>query len=424
MHGHDHDFDKIIKRLTIDDSPQGDHKDKLRWEMLRTFNASKEGTRSDGSARIGRTIMQSRIMKYAVAAVIAIAAIWAFNAFDSTGSVTWAEVVSHLEKIETFSFQHHLTITDADKEVKIESTVYASTEHGWRLEQDVAGKLQVSKYISPAEKAVIEVIPKMKKYTRGHLSDAQIEEFQRLSDPREMVKKFMSLKYRELGPETINGMAVEGIEINDPKLGAGTFEECQGRLWVSVATNLPVRVEFDGYASNRETRTQVVADAFTWKAGLAAHQFEAKIPEDYSLLADVSISDNDEEVLVKGLRDFSEVTGAYPSQLAIMTASKEVRAGLIAQREAQGVPRDAPPTRAEIEKGVTIQASCLFYARLVKEELDAAYYGDKVTPQDSKKVLMRWKISDEQYRVILGDLSMRDVNHEELVQLEGQPLEQ
>jgi hypothetical protein len=49
MGRHNLDFDKIVKQLNIDDGPKGDHKDKLRWEMLRQFNASKESTSTGGS---------------------------------------------------------------------------------------------------------------------------------------------------------------------------------------------------------------------------------------------------------------------------------------------------------------------------------------------------------------------------------------
>jgi len=422
MDGHDFDFDKIVKHLNIDDGPRGDHKDKLRWEMLRQFNASKEGTPTDGSARIRRTIMQSKMTRYAAAALIIMGTVFAFNAFDKTGGVAWAEVVHRIDQVRTFVFHHHLTITEEEEETPVESTVYGSTEYGWRFEQDIAGRMKVIKYISPADKAVIEVIPHVKKYNRGHMSDAQIEEFLRLSDPREMIRNFMSLSYSELGPDTIDGVPVEGIEINDPKLGAGAFEECTGRLWISVATNLPVRIEFDGHSSKGQTHIQVLADTFDWNPGLEASQFEPEIPEDFTLLADVDVSDNNEEILVKGLRDFSELTDKYPSQLAVLTTSKEVRPGLLAQRLAEGVPLDAQVTRAEYEKAVTIQASCLFYARLVKEDLDVAYYGEKVTPEFPDSVLMRWKADEGSYRVLFGDLRVETVAAETLTELESLPL--
>ena len=71
-----------------------------------------------------------------------------------------------------------------------------------------------------------------------------------------------------------------------------------------------------------------------------------------------------------------------------------------------------------MENILSIQGACLFYGKLIKENKDVAYYGDTVTAQDIEKVLMRWKISDQKYRVIFGDLSTQDVSYEELTQLE------
>jgi hypothetical protein len=46
------------------------------------------------------------------------------------------------------------------------------------------------------------------------------------------------------------------------------------------------------------------------------------------------------------------------------------------------------------------------------------YYGNVVTPKDADKVLMRWKLSDNEYRVIFGDLHAETVSPERLAELE------
>jgi len=74
-----------------------------------------------------------------------------------------------------------------------------------------------------------------------------------------------------------------------------------------------------------------------------------------------------------------------------------------------------------MENILSIQGACLFYGKLVKENKDVAYYGDKVTAQDVDKVLMRWKISDDEYRIIFGDLTTKDVTAQELAELEKLP---
>jgi hypothetical protein len=41
-----------------------------------------------------------------------------------------------------------------------------------------------------------------------------------------------------------------------------------------------------------------------------------------------------------------------------------------------------------------------------------------VTPQDADKVLMRWKLSDNQYRVLFGSLHAETVDAQTLAELE------
>jgi hypothetical protein len=60
-----------------------------------------------------------------------------------------------------------------------------------------------------------------------------------------------------------------------------------------------------------------------------------------------------------------------------------------------------------------------FYGLLQWDNKDPAYYGKTVTPKDADKVLMRWKVSDSEYRVIYGDLHAETVTPEKLAELEA-----
>jgi hypothetical protein len=56
---------------------------------------------------------------------------------------------------------------------------------------------------------------------------------------------------------------------------------------------------------------------------------------------------------------------------------------------------------------------------LILRGKDSAYYGKVVTPKDADKILMRWKVSDNEYRVIYGDLHAETVTPEKLAELEA-----
>lgn len=62
------------------------------------------------------------------------------------------------------------------------------------------------------------------------------------------------------------------------------------------------------------------------------------------------------------------------------------------------------------------------YQRLVATGKDVVYYGEKPDLQDKDAIIMQWKISDNKYSVVFGDLSVKTVNAEELVRLQSKML--
>lgn len=63
------------------------------------------------------------------------------------------------------------------------------------------------------------------------------------------------------------------------------------------------------------------------------------------------------------------------------------------------------------------------YEYLAQRVKDVVYYGDSVDPQDSNAVLIQWKLSDGEYKVIFGDLREKTVSAEELIRLQARMLQ-
>jgi len=63
------------------------------------------------------------------------------------------------------------------------------------------------------------------------------------------------------------------------------------------------------------------------------------------------------------------------------------------------------------------------YEYLAQRVKDVVYYGDSVDPQDSNAVLIQWKLSDGEYRVVFGDLREEIVSAEELIRLQARMLQ-
>lgn len=369
--------------------------------------------------------MQSRIMKYAVAAAVIIAAVWALNTLEWGGGVAWAKVVKNVENVKAFVHRMKMTVQRSEGSHDVDMTFYRSTEYGTRRDSFYNEELISRLYVGKGEDRSVELLPTQQKYIKAVFTEEQLKEITEKNDPKAIVKEFMCCnQYTELGRKTINGIEVEGIEVDNEQFGATLFERGKGRLWAAVDTELPVLIELEGTSAGGTVQISLTLDGFDWTPGLQAKDFEPNIPPDYTMMAEVDLSGSIEAV-IKGLRGFTQITqGKYPSNLDLMTAGKEVAEAYGAMRQSQGRDDQDPPTQEEMENMLTIQGACLFYGKLTKEDKDVAYYGDQVTPEDADKVLMRWKISDEQYRVIFGDLSTRDVGKDELAQLEGQTLKQ
>jgi len=63
------------------------------------------------------------------------------------------------------------------------------------------------------------------------------------------------------------------------------------------------------------------------------------------------------------------------------------------------------------------------YEYLTQKGEDVVYYGDSIDPQDSGAVLMHWRLSDGNYRVVFGDLREKTVSAEELIGLQARILQ-
>ena len=61
---------------------------------------------------------------------------------------------------------------------------------------------------------------------------------------------------------------------------------------------------------------------------------------------------------------------------------------------------------------------------LVAQGREVVYYGDHVDPRDGMAILMQWRIDDNKYGVILGDLSARTVSATTLIWLQARMLQE
>jgi len=255
-------------------------------EEIRTYESqAAQAPHHSRSRTLWKSITQSRISKFAAAAAIIIAAIIGINHLTGSidrASVAWANVVKNVQQAGTVTFRLRTSTTGMpDSEIM----VYDSSKYGSRMDVYIDGKIATRIYGPKGENVSIMVIPEAKVYTRMSFTEEQRRQMsERERDPREFVKLFLLVDHTKLGGKTQDGVKVEGLEVDSPKVGGGMFERAVGRLWVDVKTDLPVRMDIEGVSGSGKIQTKMVMDKFKWDEELDVSEFEPNIPDDYTLM--------------------------------------------------------------------------------------------------------------------------------------------
>ena len=432
-------IEDILNRLGSEDVPADVRK--TAEEVSRDFGKTLMQTREQKHHILGEHIMKSKITKFAAAAavVIAILAVLPFLSKDGSG-VVLADVLERVEQAQAFIYRMKMTMTGAMMpgipagRKEIEATVTISNEYGMKMQMTMTdadtGQEEMSQqmYILPDQKAAFMIMPKQKKFTRMEFDDSLLARMKKQNnDPREMIKQIMSCEYVELGRSVIDGIKVEGFETMDPAFGGLAMENVKVSLWVDVESWLPVRAEMD-LKMNEQMQMSCVIYDYQWDVQVDASEFEPVIPEDFTGFPTdgMKMPSMTEEAAIEGLALFAEFAGKYPQSLNLITLIqgigklKDSQTPAAEQFRQKLEQAESEEQRAAelMEMMRPIQSLGMFYMTLVQDKKEPAYYGESVGPDDADAVLMRWKISDDEYRVLFGDLTTKDVTAEELAELE------
>jgi outer membrane lipoprotein-sorting protein len=409
---------------------------------------------------IGRIIMRSPITKLAVAAVIIIAVLTGIYVITgkppAVTCCAWAELANRVEQIKTFVFSTHSRQSEGHPKLELDSRQFISSAYGYKMEAfDDDGNLVLQDYLNFNDKTETTVSPKEKEYTHKILTDKEWESVKKLyEDPRHIVTIFMSGTgpFKDIGKDVINGVEVRGIQV----VPTGSYHNCVGKIWIDVRTELPVRIEVEGEQDVGSGKLGIsrVFDEFEWDTELDPSVFEPNIPADYK----VEGSGHEEANTIEGLRSYAELTkGRYPTsmdgdkiaqeiwrlfgehfnleevnELYIGNSVFNIHSDFDISNNGHTLNIHPNPDRIgkvneqmqhKLQKlSDLLYEPFLFYTQHENEGNTPVYYGDKVTAEFGDSVLMRWKVSHKQYRVIFGNLTVKTVSADELAALEAMPL--
>jgi len=402
--------------------------------VLQAINHSGVSKQSE-THLIWRIIMKSPITKLAAAAVIIIACLTGLFFWRSTGSgIALADVLTRIEQVTAYMYQMRSTLTRKGTSKNLMRTVLISQDHGVKTItkgiDPITGKItRQEKYYLPRKNSQIRVNHDKKTYLCMKFEDATSENNKEEdNDPRTIIKQFLSCEHTSLGQSVIDGITVEGFQTTDLAYKGGFREQADFfmvrpekvdvKIWVDVNTFLPLRSEEDIVTKNGTRRHDVSYD-FRWNVVVDASDFEPNIPENYtSPTGDITFPAFTEESAIKGLRLFADLARHYPANPSGKNFIEQARELIGYDANSWKDLPDNEKTRRNNDILRPIVGFAVFYKILVDDKKKPVYYGETVGPDDTNKVLLRWKLDDDQYRVIYGDLSIKNVTPEKLAELE------
>ncbi len=396
---------------------------------------------------IWRIIMKNPVTKIAAAAVIIIACSTGLILWERTGSgIALADVLARVEQAKAFRCKGTFTLAGEPVPGKpyhweLRGEVLTSREWGRKGSREVpdpsGGKnTLLETYFCTAEKTMVEISHAQKRYTRTELDDVAFQYMQEGlvedNNPVWFLRGIMRCKYESLGRSTLEGTEVEGFRTTDPNYGPArglTDPQVDAKLWVDAKTQMPVRFEtlVSGLArrGGKMSNHSVLQD-IQWDVPVTAADFAPPpVPEGYLAVVDKRPGPLTEEAAIQALRQCVEWLGKYPANFRAAPLrgiqseldASDSPAAVRLKEELKGLTEQDRINRL-MEAGTPLRRVDRFFFALSANRKDPAYYGNIVTPQDADKVLMRWKVSDNEYRVIYGDLRAETVSPEKLAELE------
>ena len=378
--------------------------DQLRESLMASLpSTSKQHKQKSKLAHIGAfigdTIMKNRITKLAAAAVIIIAVILGLNFIGgpSKSGLVFADVVRPILTARTVVFN---VISAEGENVPITRVMNMGTQRvrGEVLSPD--GKtVQVIIIVDYDTSRMLQLIPKQMTAVLIDLKDMSEKPENILETMRNIITELQNdpnVSIKPLGEKEINGQIAKGFRAIGP--------DVELTVWADPQTTLPIRME------QKWRQMHFVCTDFQFDIEMDESLFRMEIPEGYSELprGELPIDSSTEQDLIESLRIWAEVIldGVFPRELSTEVYVDDVNKNREKFAKLQ--------QEQKVELAMKLGPGFIFF-NLLKAENDWHYVGNGVKLGDAESEVC-WYRPDgsETYRVIYGDLSVKDVAPENL----------
>ncbi|MBL7188639.1 MAG: hypothetical protein ISS70_20130 [Phycisphaerae bacterium] len=377
--------------------------EKVLGNVLQTLDKREKQKSGVIKPDIWRTIMNTKTRRFATAAVILIAAIISLHfiagPFGATSSV-YAEVAERLHKALTMTYT---ATTTTSLEAMPEMEMKVSFKEPGLMRMTMAGGY-VSVMDSVRGKG-LSIIPQKKQFVEMDMSNLPDDPSK---NPLNVIEKLRSLPDRadeELGTRRIDGRVVQGFRV--------TEEGLTQTVWIDpkVRELVEVEIEFVNAPGMSSTITDIRFDV-----ELPDELFSITPPDGYSRLElQVDVSEASEDDLIEYLRLWSSWTkdNSFPPTLNPVELAKVsmemVKAGKFG-------PEEQTTEEQSMDRAMKMTRGMMFVMKLPAAS-NSRYAGENAKHGDAETPVFWYLPSgSETYRVIYGDLSVKDVAPEDLPQ--------
>ncbi len=337
-----------------------------------------------------RTIMIINRFKLAAAAALVIASIVGVNSFLG-GTVTFAEVVKPILNARTVVFDF-LVGNEKTSPVMHEVVV------GSRIRRTVSNipNMAMILDLDDAKMLVLDTDGK----TAGYVDLGEVGDKTRnyIESVREIITKLQNgSDIEKLKECQIDGQKAIGFKAGNPKEGI--------TIWADPHTALPIRVEL------QLGQLYVVLKNFEFDVHIEPSLISMDVPQGYTLdKAQFDLSDANEQDLIESLHIWAEILldGTFPDAIGTEAFMKQV--AVLGQK----IPQLDLPDSEKEQLGIKFARGMLFLQPL---ELGGEwrYAGKGVKLGDAATPIFWYQPKgSETYRVIYGDLSVKDVAQQDL----------
>jgi outer membrane lipoprotein-sorting protein len=336
--------------------------------------------------------MKTRTNRIAAAAILIIAALIGVHYFGgSIESAAYAEVVSRLQNARTLLYKVITPSNTGGGTVEVE---FAFKEPGYLRSTTADGFVTI---MDGSQGRGMSILPPRRQYIDMEFSNVPDDP---ASDPFVVVEKLRSLPARAdetLGIEQIDGQSVQGYRVIDEDTVTTVWIEPKGKKLVQV------EIVFTGAAGMNKTMTD-----FEFDTVLADSLFSLTPPEGYTPVeVQADASTLGEEDLIEFLRMWSSWTkdGTFPPNISGPELAKismdMAREGRFTETQTSEQQRSADAVK-------------MYRGMMFVNQLPAAsnwrYAGENVKSGDAQTPIFWYRPEGSPtYRVLYGDLSIRDV---------------